>query len=974
MKLFGVTKLAATALIGLVMAGASYGADGHLDESSEVKFCKGISAPYQGCAAAELRRKADQLGNPVAIFEFVRNRYDYALYYGAQSGAINTFLGGRGNDVDIASALISMLRSQGIPARFAVGVAKINLSDVQRWLQVDKSAVDLPMSLMKNQGIQKVEYLDSNKDVLKFEHVWVEALVPYTSYRGAGKQTVDCSVSSPASECHWVSLDASYKKYKFKFGESNTSPLDPFKSLNLELNFPYVAGSTSSFLNNYYNALKDVNSSYRDKNPLEIYQEQILAWMRVNAPGSSLKDIPDYEGVESEFLGILPAKLPYIVEGGVRTYNSVADHDAVVPSNELKKWGVRLGIQIQVGCGNGLCTSEPKYFRMTDLAYQRPSLVVQKSTKNLVLRLGGVDTTILTPSEFSNLTNSGSTSSYSSYTIVLTAEGAPATETTTNFVDAIDCDGSTHKVGAAGPGYTDEITKACYRATHGSYYVIAIGGETSNWSQVHRAASDLLAATQKYKIIFNPSSTNANGPCSATNSGGCSPYVDLNGNGVIDAGEQQLINSPDAMDELTGGVLYAAATQYFAQLRDHIGKLDALNKIKSPIAGFMGLVSSGNSPSYIGDTAYSITPDGLIIDMKGMNVHGCWRIDGSGTSNAHCDFIAHIASALEHETWQSLTGYDAISTVRGIQIALKDTSTTLLNVKKSSTEDTVQSMYGYFGYSDATPQGFVAHDRLIAFPSDWTFIPNRRYDFAHWSYPNGANDTINATYQNYDGTHCFSMIKKLPSSESDSHIGWMWYQNDGWAINIVAIGTQITLYTNQVAYSGLDYVYTSAYTPHWGPRVRAGTTRRDAIKSMYVAMMDLFATKDRGDLPYSFVDYLDKNLPPQNFNRADFVYRGALCSGESNKNQPAQRVQQVRDFLLWQDLAKTRGEVFIPTKRTIGNGFDFSVSVQKIYDRSTGRLLINTLDIANSKGVFAGGGFVPLPSSGVSAGERNDEK
>ncbi|MFX5884946.1 hypothetical protein ABTE50_19115, partial [Acinetobacter baumannii] len=69
--------------------------------SHEIQFCSGMGAPYTNCPAADLRLKADALASPVAIFEYVRNNYDFALYHGARSGAINSFAGGRGNDIDL---------------------------------------------------------------------------------------------------------------------------------------------------------------------------------------------------------------------------------------------------------------------------------------------------------------------------------------------------------------------------------------------------------------------------------------------------------------------------------------------------------------------------------------------------------------------------------------------------------------------------------------------------------------------------------------------------------------------------------------------------------------------------------------------------------------------------------------------------------------------------------------------------------
>ena len=76
---------------------------------------------YSSAEAQPLRDKAAQLGTAVAIYEYLHNTIDYAPYHGSRSGSVNTLLGKRGSDVDIASSLIAMLRAQSIPARYAVG-------------------------------------------------------------------------------------------------------------------------------------------------------------------------------------------------------------------------------------------------------------------------------------------------------------------------------------------------------------------------------------------------------------------------------------------------------------------------------------------------------------------------------------------------------------------------------------------------------------------------------------------------------------------------------------------------------------------------------------------------------------------------------------------------------------------------------------------------------------------------------------
>ncbi len=196
----------------------------------------------------------------------------------------------------------------------------------------------------------------------------------------------------------------------------------------------------------------------------------------------------------------------------------------------------------------------------------------------MVVRLGGTE--IARPIQ-GNGTISGYTPSIGDpFTITVSMDGVPAPDASTS----------------------DQVITATYNAIIGGYYLLATGGETSNWSQVHRAAQQLLDANSQYPIVFNPSE----GGCLP---GGinCTPYVDLTGNGW-DAGDPRLLDDKPALDALTGGLLYVAATQYYATVRDDFAQADALNKIKTPIAGFLGVVSTTYGVEYIDATAFAVLP------------------------------------------------------------------------------------------------------------------------------------------------------------------------------------------------------------------------------------------------------------------------------------------------------------------------------------------------------------------------------
>jgi RHS repeat-associated protein len=871
----GALKKAVIAVIAVLLmltATLAHATDSDTGETPEIQ--------YNTTSAPDLNAKAAALASPVNIYEYVRNNAEFALYHGSRSGSINSFLGLRGNDVDLASTLIAMYRSRGYHARYAVGTVQVDASRVVNWLGVKN--LDLAVCIMKDQGIQNVT-LAADRSYVQFEHVWAEALLPYGNYRGSGADAASATCTA-SSNCHWVALDPSFKQKQY-----NDQGIDPYSSLQ----FDYTS---------YYNAIKNSDSTRTNKNPLEIYEEQLLTYLQANYPGKTLEDVAYTGDIITQENLILPASLAYTVVGTPRRYNSAADHDAVVPTTEPKKWKKSLSIQfnmtihpsgggtinLSVGGGTAL---------LVDLATKRLTLTteINGGIPNVVVRLDGTE--IARP-----LAGNGTISGYTPaigdpFSLTVTMDGTPA---------------------ATSDG-TDEIISATYSGIVGGYYLLATGGETSNWTQVHRAAQQLLTANQQYKIVFNSSETG----CLA---GGinCTPYVDINGTGVYASNDLKLLDDKPALDALTGGLLYVASTQYYAKLRDGMGRVDALNHVKTPISGFLGVVSATHEAEYIDGTSFSVLPGGLLIDMKGITITGSWRIDqAANASNSQFQLIGHIVSSLEHETWQELTGYDAISTVRGIQMALSS-GATLLDLQKNTTTDTVQTMYPAMGYTSSPPSGFTLDRRSI-----YTTMMDT------WSYTTT------------DSTHSFMLMEKQPTGTSDTRLSYLHYYNDYTDSNVNCF------YTMQNTLQSLQNQYGANATLNAGSlcisSFSAGTTIASAInlnKSDY-------ASYRLNYLGATVFDYLDEN---KGFSNTAFVYRGV--NGLSASAQPSTSVATWRNILYLQDLAKGWNEIVVPSQLSTGPNFTFSVDIWKTFDTSN-NMTSATFEIQNEAGVSAGGGYVP---------------
>lgn len=861
--------------IGWSVPMAAHATDSNMGETSEVQF--------SSADATDLRNKAAALSSPVAIFEYMRNNYDYSLYHGARSGSVNTFLGGRGSDVDLAATLIAMLRSQGVPARYVVGTVRVPATQVANWLQVEDAS--LAKSLLIDQGIQKVVSSTSGSTAtIDFEHVWVEALVPYGQYRGVGAQSPSCTGSTPPATCHWVPLDPSFKQYK-----QVNSGLDPYSSLS----FDYTS---------YYNAIKNNDSTRRDKNPLEIYQEQVLSWLGTNAPGKTLEDIPDFQGIVAETDGLLPASLPYAVVGSTRSYNSVADHDAVVPATEPKNWGKTVSVTMVLSSPSSLNGSVTLQgggsVLLTDVATQRLTVTYEfiNGQSQLIARKGGtqIGGTITLGSSINGWTPSKG----DPLTIYVSLDGAPATTT----------------------GGIDQVIKATYNGMAGGYYLVATGGESSNWSQVHRAAQQLLAANQQYSIVLTPGNPGVNGQaCDPSTGLNCVPYV-----GSVATGNE-LVNNSDAMDALTGGLLYVAATQYYAKLKDDYAAIDRINKVKTPISGFLGVVSSTYQPEYINGTAFSILPSGLLIDMKGITIAGSWRINAPATvSNAQFNLVGHIGSSLEHETWQELTGYDAISTVRGIQMALAS-GATLLDLKKNQTTDTVPAGLTALGFaSGSIPSGFtpVTFNLFGTKPTTWT------------NATSGAS--FDAIYSNKAVTTPVAQqyFKRYKYSTTSGLYAW---------VNCVnGLYTQL----QALASSNPNTQYTSGFCD--GVSTHSGTPS-SLISQLQPYYLNTIIPSYIGQQFFDFFDQL------KGFATANNVYRAYPAAATA---QFTSAVAGIHDDLYLRDWSQAWVEYLIPTQQSSGSNFKFEVDIRNVFETQTGNQLSATFEILNDTGISAGGGFV----------------
>ena len=844
---------------------------------------------YTGVDAQPLCDKARELGTVAKMYEYLRNNAEYALYHGARSGSINSFMGLRGNDVDLAATLIAMLRSQNVPARYAVGDVQIAADKVMNWLGVRN--LDLAVSIMKDQGIQHV-VLATDRSYVQLEHVWVEALVPFGRYRGVEGSIASTNCATDPQKCNWVSLDPSFKLKKYK-----DDLIDVYGAANFP-GFDY---------NGYYNAMNPATlqfAKYKDKNPREIYEEQILDFLRVNYPGRTLEDVADTGTIVSESLYVLPASLPYgVVAGTVRRYASVAEQGAAPAPAEPKKWSKYVTVTAQFLGADG--NPDGRFVQISTnlvkLATSRFTLTMTPNGPSGVFLKAGSGSISISGGSGS-LTINGDPLAWNlvgpplvvnqPFTLVVEMAGAPSQ--TSNPADD-------HVITAQYPG-----------CIVGGYYLIGTGGDSSNWSQVHRAAATLLAADQQYKIVFNPGEAG----CDLASGINCTPYIDTGAPGY-DASDQRLLDNDPAMSDLTGALLYVAMSQYFAKFREDIERLDALNHVKSPIEGFVGVVSSTFEVEYIGDTAFSVLPGGLLIDMKGQKLSGNWRTSSAAEyANKHFELLGHGMSSLEHEIWQELTGYDAVSTVRGIQMALAK-GAQLVDAVKNGTTDNVAAAYTQLGFSNgAAPAPFAIQERNVFTTRPATWIHNTV----------GASfDMLKSSIGTSTPSLRTSRLTYLYSGPNGGPEGWVKCVD-----NIEnQLNSLIAQFGGGVQIQPFNFCDNSVHSG-------AASTVLSELQTNY---FDVVIPGPYGG--QQFFDYLNEN---NGFVPSEYVYRANPIAVDAHATE---FVQQLRNNLYLTSSGFWR-EFVLPSKQTCGASYRFSVYLDKVFETTANKLVSQSFTIKNN--------------------------
>ncbi len=270
-----------------------------------------LNATAEVIITPEIENLAEMLSHdPVAIYEYVRNNFEYQPYYGSLKGSQLTLWEKAGNDFDLASLLIALFRSVGIPARYAYGSVEVPIE----WA-MNVTGINDPVTAANafaSGGVPTTLIISGGKpSSLIIEHVWVEAYLPYGNYRGRIKGE---------GGYQWVPLDPSFKWYRYYPAKVNLSHAMGFNAtefIDIIMNQStinesgyYITSVNQSFIRQYMENL--TNSTY----------DYLIAH---NLTNLTLNELLGYREIIPEKLGILPNSLPYKVVEKKAEFSEVPD-------------------------------------------------------------------------------------------------------------------------------------------------------------------------------------------------------------------------------------------------------------------------------------------------------------------------------------------------------------------------------------------------------------------------------------------------------------------------------------------------------------------------------------------------------------------------------------------------------------------------------------------------------------------------
>jgi hypothetical protein len=232
--------------------------------------------------------------DPKEIYEYIKNTIAYEPYYGIKKGSVETLHQAKGNDLDIASLLMALLRAcdPPVPCRYVYQTIELTKDQVKSWTGLEDDA-----SLVRyfQEGGIPVEEVNGK---IQMDHVWVRMYLGFDPYRGKVKKTLTIDAAGEM----WVDVDGSYK-------EHDTSPyrnIPALTSINPSVFLSEL--KQGAIVNTGDHSVTGISATgLVDK--LTLYGAGIQQYAAAN--GLDINTMYRSMGIHADNYETLPASLPY---------------------------------------------------------------------------------------------------------------------------------------------------------------------------------------------------------------------------------------------------------------------------------------------------------------------------------------------------------------------------------------------------------------------------------------------------------------------------------------------------------------------------------------------------------------------------------------------------------------------------------------------------------------------------------------
>ena len=136
--------------------------------------------PVETSLTAQMADKTKELGNAVNVYNYLYNNMRSEFYYGSRKGAIGTFEQGGGNDADLSSLLIAMLRYLGYDANYVTDIVGLSADQLMKW--TNTNSIEAATKIYACQGRENTTYEHEGVTYYFCDYTYVQVVDAGSTY------------------------------------------------------------------------------------------------------------------------------------------------------------------------------------------------------------------------------------------------------------------------------------------------------------------------------------------------------------------------------------------------------------------------------------------------------------------------------------------------------------------------------------------------------------------------------------------------------------------------------------------------------------------------------------------------------------------------------------------------------------------------------------------------------------------------